>query len=480
MGSELELKLDIAADAADALERAGLLGPNRAHALLHATYYDTADRRLRGHGLTLRIRREGKRLVQTVKAGKGAAAGLFDRGEWEFTVPKWRPVVDERTPLLRALGGAPGGGQAALTPQFDLVVHRDSFAAETGGAAIDVALDRGTARVMDRSSTFCEVELELTAGDPAALFALARRIDAAAPVRVGVLTKPERGFRLLGELHHAERTEAVKLHVSQSPVAACAQVIAGCLRHYRLNETILLQRREAEAVHQARVALRRLRSAITIFAELLPDEATARLDLALRDLAREYGKARDLDVLIGRADSPAGLPDLIARRHAAYDDLAVTLGAQPTRRLMLDLAEWLAIGAWREAEQTATLRAMPLGAFAARALARRLKQVRKHGRHLAEIDDSARHALRKDAKKLRYAVDFFAGLYARGPAVKLRHKFLTALENLQHNLGELNDLAFEAATLGAAAPDRSADKDKLLRKASDARHALLDCAPFWE
>lgn len=476
MGSELELKLEIAADAADELERAGLLGPNKAHALLHATYYDTDDRRLRAHGLTLRIRREGQRLVQAVKASKAEAAGLFDRGEWEFTVPKWTPVVDDRTPLLRALGPAP----ARLAPQFDLVVHRDSFAVTTDDTAIDVALDRGTARVMDRSSAFAEVELELTAGNPAALFDLARKIDAAAPVRVGVLTKPERGFRLMGDLLHAEKAAPVRLHATQSPVAACAHVIAGCLRHYRLNETILLQRREPEAVHQARVALRRLRSARTIFAELLPDAATARLDAAARDLAREYGKARDLDVLIGRADLSDGHPELGARRDTAYHDLTVTLGAPATRRLMLDLAEWLAIGPWREAEETAALRAMPLGDFAARALARRLRQVRKHGRHLVELDDEGRHALRKDAKKLRYAVDFFAGIYARGPAAKLRRKFLTALEDLQHNLGELNDLAFEADILGAAAPDRTAAKDKLLHKASDARHELLDCAPFWE
>lgn len=476
MGSELELKLEIAADAADELERAGLLGPSVAPVLLHATYYDTADHRLRSHGLSLRIRREGKRLVQAVKASKGAAAGLFDRGEWEFTVPKWRPVVDERTPLARALGPA----QAALASQFDLVVHRDSFAITAKDAAIAVALDRGTARAMDRTAAFCEVELELTAGDPAELFALARRIDAAAPVRIGVLTKPERGFRLMGALRHAERAEAVKLHATQSPVAACAQVVAGCLHHYRLNENILLQRREPEAVHQARVALRRLRSALTIFAELLPDDATARLDAALRDLAREYGKARDLDVLLGRGDQSTELADLIARRDAAHHDLKVTLGAAATRRLTLDLAEWLAIGGWRNAGETAALRAMPLGAFAARALARRLKQVRKHGRHLVELDDAGRHALRKDAKKLRYAVDFLGAIYARGPAAKLRRKFLLALEDLQHNLGELNDLAFEADALGHAAPDRSAERDKLLHKASAARHDLLDCAPFWE
>ena len=105
--------------------------------------------------------------------------------------------------------------------------------------------------------------------------------------------------------------------------------------------------------------------------------------------------------------------------------------------------------------------------------------MRKHGRHLTELDDEGRHALRKDTKKLRYAVDFFAALWPRGVPAKRKRKFLAALEDLQHLLGELNDLAVEAATLGLAAPDRTEEQARLLRKASEARHELLACEPFW-
>ncbi len=475
MGSEVELKLEIAGEAADELERAGLLGANLGHALLHATYYDTPDRRLRRRGLTLRIRREGKRLVQTVKTAHPAAAGLFDRGEWEFTVPHWRPVIDERTPLGRALADAP----APLEAQFELVVHRDSFTVEADDSTIAVALDRGTARAMDRSAAFCEVELELSAGQPAALFALARRIEALIPARIGVLSKAERGFRLLGELRRAEKAGALRLEARQPPVAACAEVLGACLRQYRLNETILLSRRESGAVHQARVALRRLRSARTIFADLLGDAESLRMDAALRDLAGAYGAARDLDVLIRRSPTAAARAALAAPRDAAYRDLAVRLNAGPTRRLLLDLAEWIALGGWRENPATAEMRAMPLATFAARALDRRLRRVRKHGRHLAELDDAARHDLRKDTKKLRYAVDFFTALWSRGIPARRRRKFLAALEDLQHLLGELNDLAVEALTLGPTAPIRTDERDKLLRKASEARRELLACEPFW-
>lgn len=481
MGTEVELKLELAASAADELERAGLFGPSKGHALLHATYFDTAGWHLRTHGMSLRIRLEGKRLIQAVKTLQGSATGLFDRGEWEFPVPGWKPVVDERTPLPRTLGEC----RDALVAQFDLIVHRDNFLMESGDAAIKVALDRGTARAMERSAAFCEVELELTSGDPAALFALARRVDAVAPVRIGVLTKADRGFRLLDKLRPAEMAGQVGLLPSLTPVAACTQVLASCLRHYRLNEAILLQRPEREAVHQARIALRRLRSARSIFADLLrdaaPENAGKRLDFAVRDLAREYGKVRDLDVLISRAADDEVRARLVEQRARAAQELAVTVGGPATRHLLMDLAEWIAIGPWRDAGAGAGsgVGTMPLPEFAARALDRCLRRVRRHGRHLAELDDAARHEFRKEAKKLRYAVEFFAGIYATGPAARHRRKFLAALEDLQDYLGELNDLVFEQQLLGLAAPDRSAEKTGLLHKADKARHALLDCKLFW-
>lgn len=477
MGNEVELKLEIAADAFATLEQSGLLGPSADDALLHAIYFDTPDRHLRRHAITLRIRREGKRLIQAVKSAKGASAGLFERGEWEFPVQKWRPVLDGRTPALHALGDA----QDTLAAQFDLVVHRNRFIITQDETTVEVALDRGTARVMDRSTAFCEVELELLSGNPAALFALARRIDAVAPVHIGTLGKSERGFRLLGPVKRAEKSGNIPLLASHSPDVACAQVFAACLKQYRLNESILLQRREPEAVHQARVALRRLRTARTVFAELLgPDRQSRKLDTRLRSLGREYGKVRDLDVLIERTVDPATRAVLIAKRDRAYRHLTVVLGAPATRHLMLDLSEWIALGPWRTAEFNAAQRATTLATFAGHALNKRLSRVRKRGHHLASLPETARHELRKDVKKLRYAVEFFAALHAPPPAAKRRTKFIAALSDLQHHLGVLNDIHFEQEALGADRPDRSAEQEYHLKRASDARHALLDCKPFWE
>jgi inorganic triphosphatase YgiF len=84
--SEVELKLAVDPDDVERLEPHPLLRHASKPRRLVSTYFDTADHRLRKAGLSLRIRTDGGRNVQTVKLANGAAAGLFARGEWEREV----------------------------------------------------------------------------------------------------------------------------------------------------------------------------------------------------------------------------------------------------------------------------------------------------------------------------------------------------------------------------------------------------------
>ena len=473
MGAEIELKLDLSASSVALLENSNVLAAGR-QARLVSTYFDTPGLRLHKEGLVLRIRRNGRRLVQTVKRREGAAAGLFSRGEWEFPVHGLVPVVDGRTPLAAALGSHAG----MLRAIFEVEVNRTSKVVREGASRIEVVLDQGQARALDRSFEISELELELLSGDPRDLFALARRIEHVAPLRIGVLSKSDRGFRLIGPLGAAVKEGKVSLDCDCTPGEACAAIVADCLRHYRANETLLVGDRSSEALHQARVALRRLRSAHAVFAPLLRDPQSARLDLSVRRLSRVLGAARDLDVVWGGGSEEAR--ELLGpRREQAWKAVATAIGGAAVRHLFLDLTEWVQFGEWRASPATAELRQMPLRRFAATALDRRLRQVRRHGHHLTELPDDSRHALRKDAKKLRYAVEFFASLYSAGGERKHRHRFLTALERLQEHLGGLNDQVVEQALLGVAAPDYETEHAHLLEKASHARHRLLDSKPFW-
>lgn len=486
MPQEIELKLDVGPDGLKALDASGLLGDCARETRLLATYFDTADKELWRNCVSLRLRKEGRRTLQTVKHPAVPGGGIAERGEWEMPVKVGQPpVLDARTPvpeLLEAHGGA-------LQPVFEVHSLRKSWDLTAAGVQMEVVADDAEVIADDRRGPFHEIEIEVHGGQPTAAFELARRIDAATPVRLGVLAKAERGFRILEVEPEAEEAEDVTLGRDMLPAEAFVAIAQSCLRQYRLNETILLDRQSGEGVHQARVALRRLRSAMVLFRKLLAGEETRRLAARIRTLAHTFGEVRDFDVLAGET-SPGMLRDRIeAAREDAYATLDGVLHGAEARHLMLDLAEWLATGSWRDDPQTADVRQTPLQNFASKALHRLRRKVRRHGQHLASLDDVARHQLRKDVKKLRYGIEFLGQLFDSKEQEKRGKKFLKALKKLQQELGVLNDLVTaeqRLATLGLADTPEAQEfltqwrRDKLLHHAADFRHDLLEEKPFWQ
>ena len=204
---EIELKLVLNREDARLLETSHLLTGDRTTQRQRSIYFDTPDHRLARAGLTLRIRRAGGRRIQTVKARDAGSAGLFVRPEWERAVPDDRPVIDDTTPLRALLDKS----VADLAPLFEIHVERRAWSIREDAAIIDVVIDRGMAVTADRQSPFCEMELELKGGDATALFAFARKLDAAIPVRLGTLTKAERGYALIDAAVTAFKAEPVVL-----------------------------------------------------------------------------------------------------------------------------------------------------------------------------------------------------------------------------------------------------------------------------
>lgn len=483
MTDEIELKLELNRKDADLLEASGLLAGDPKKQRQRSLYFDTDDRRLAKAGLTLRIRRSGRTRIQTVKANGGASAGLFARPEWERRVADDVPVIDDTTPI-RALVGELA---ARLAPAFEIRVERRTWAIRRRDAVIELVLDRGAVIADDRRSPICELELELKQGDAMALFAFARKLDAEIPVRLGILTKSERGYALLGPLRTAFKAEPVVLSNDATTADAFQRVVHNGLRQYRRNEDALLAGRSAEALHQARVALRRLRSAFFIFRPLV-DHAGRRLDEELRWLAAELGEARNIDVLSDRVSDAALRDRLEAARQAAYADVNGALASSRARSLMLDLAQWTSCGAWLDDADTRHLRDQPARELAEAVLDRLRRKVRKHGRDLPDADDAARHQVRKDAKKLRYAADFFVSMFGSKRERRRYKRFVAVLEALQDQLGALNDLAMAPHLLRklglADAPDvatllGSSNKRAMLDALDEDYRALIDASRFW-
>ncbi|CAA2104004.1 Inorganic triphosphatase [Methylobacterium bullatum] len=509
---EVELKLDCGAAELAELARHPLLAveqPTEAE-FLSATYYDTADRALHRKGMTLRVRRHGERHVQTVKAAS-SAAGLFDRSEWEWAVDGPTPDLSllEDTPVPDVLGSASSPNLAAVVTT---IIERTTRAVAHGHSRISATLDQGRVETPVGDAPIWELELELIEGDPADLFSLAQSLAESVPLRLGVLSKSERGFRILGEtLRRPSKAGAVKLDRDASAATAFRTIAVACLTHLRLNEDVFLKTRDPEGLHQIRVALRRLRSAFTLFKPILvSDPGATTLREEIKRVTEPFGHARNLDVFLSetlademaRRPEEAGLDDLRIRleaeRDRAYGTVFTILESQAWRSLILDLSAWIETGPWRG---NARREAVSARDHAEAMLDKARRRIRKRGRHLQRLDAEARHEVRIEAKKLRYGAEFFASLYTEKKAQKRHKAFVSALSDLQDHLGALNDLATAHSVLaslastgtgetadgdgralfaaGLTAADGEARTNDLLKAAEKAHEELLDVKPFW-
>ena len=203
---------------------------------------------------------------------------------------------------------------------------------------------------------------------------------------------------------------------------------------------------DQEPVHQMRVAIRRLRSALSIFKHVAPCPQLEGVAAPLKLLATRLGEARDWDVFLdgtgarlaeafpGDARCAAMLRAASRKRRAAYGELKAVLAGPEFRALAAALALAVVLRPWDRGEANEALR-QDTTAFAAAVLARRAKRVRRDGRGIAELPVPALHELRKDCKRLRYTAEFFASLFPGKPTTR----YLKRLSGLQEELGLLND-----------------------------------------
>lgn len=507
---EVELKFELEPDALDRLEerltvRAGAPDPARPQTLV-SVYYDTPGCALLKAGLTLRVRTSGRRRIQTLKT---EGDGLFTRGEWEWDVGREGLNLQalEDTPFATVLNRA----GPDLKPIFTTRMRRTRRLIHESDGDVEAALDRGSIEAGGRATQMCELELELKSGSPRALFDLARRLAESEFLRLSFETKAERGFRLLAaDAPGAVPGETPRLKRSMSVAEAFAAIGGRGLRQLTANARTLRTLRRPEALHQTRVAIRRLRTGFKLFEPAARDSEFDRLNAELKWLAGELDQARDLDVMLADTFRPAadrfhdqeGLAELGKRMHAtrakAYDRALKALDSPRFLTLTLDLAAWLDSGVGRDPAGPA---GEPIGRFAPAAMERLRRQIKRRGRGLTKLSPELRHKLRIRAKRMRYALEFFGDLYDQAPG---RDRFIQTLKRLQDALGELNDLEVArqqglmlAESCGRPAGDTAADgarqafaaglmigsrvqaQKPLLKKAERLLDRLLSDKPFW-
>ena len=460
---ETELKLKVPAAELERLRRHPMLvertlGEPVEHRLVD-TYYDTPGRTLWKQGLTLRVRADGDRWIQTVKTAAQASASLHQRGEWECALPDATP-----RPALLARQVKPAGLAAllasaeladSLAPVFQNTTRRTTWRiAMDGGLELECALDSGDIAAGGQHAAIAELELELKEGDPAGLFKLALDLHHEVPLQLANDSKAARGYALLEPMRpRARKAAPVRLKDGMTLEEAFVAIGLNCLRQLESNVPGVLQK-DVESLHQMRVGLRRLRALADMFAPLVapPAEVSEGLDW----LAGELGATRDWDVLAGATlGAISGLePDALrdaalARAEGLHRQMVQTLRAPHYTRVILTVSGWLHGRAWRAAGVLPA--GSPLARPAAGALRPLLRRAEKRlEKRIGRLDTrdgggaEARHRVRIAAKKARYAAEFFQDLLPR----KRVKRYVGQLSKLQDQLGTLNDYAVAGRLLG--------------------------------
>ena len=203
-------------------------------------------------------------------------------------------------------------------------------------------------------------------------------------------------------------------------------------RAMRESESLVRGRDDPKGVHDLRVAVRRLRTALVLFDKALPARAAGYRE-RLGRFGSGLGALRDLDVLLGQnatwaasalaterdtLDTVGALLD--HRRSAARQRVVSALCSAASRRLFESLERFLASGPQK---RSAAAR-RPILDLAPELLGRAYRKLVTIGDHIGpEAPPEALHALRIRIKRLRYAVEFFEPFYGKDYSrTRTRHR----------------------------------------------------------
>jgi CHAD domain-containing protein len=240
------------------------------------------------------------------------------------------------------------------------------------------------------------------------------------------------------------------VHADQTASEAFATILQHNFAYLEEWEDAARSWENIEGVHQFRVTIRRMRSALTLFQNAIPKTVTDTVGEEMRWVAGELGLARDLDVFISEGLSAVAeklpLPGIQrlghlaeARRARAYQEqVCAMLDSERYRHFKENFRIWLNGRAWEKAEikkKQAKRQEMNIVHYSRELLDKQERRVLSAGSHVDRDDAAAMHQLRIECKKLRYAAEFFRPLFAT------MDTFISHMKGLQDLLGTMNDVA---------------------------------------
>ncbi len=479
------------------------------------TYYDTDDWRFYRAGYALRVRKTDGDVEATMKSLTPAEGSLRRRREIS------EPLRDDKPATLNKASGPVGEragvlvGGREMRPLFRIKTRRQGFALLLEGSSNgnqedvrigEISLDTSEIPLGEEPARLTRVEVEAGIGMAPTpdLQGFVDEMQSALELTPASISKYETGLYASG-LDPEGDSEFGPTHVD--PSMSLGEVAFAVLRRQfaemRDHEPGTRLGEDPEELHDMRVPTRRMRAAMKVFEEALPERACW-LREELRWVAHSLGDVRDLDVQIERfqawkeeaGEEDSGFLDRILtithkRRAEPRNNMLEVLDSSRYERLLSSFAEMLRRGpaaglelAHTDGHQTAS---EPVTAAAPALISRRYRKWRKAAKRLDETSSpEAFHDVRKKGKRLRYTLEFVSEVYGK-PVQKL----VEPLKALQDDLGDHQDAVVTAGYLrelgtttggtrvpGGVAFTMGVYSERCAREAKDLRSVVPDSQSF--
>ena len=493
--NEFELKFEIPAQSLPKIVAAVHAKKAQLH-ILQACYFDTKDGALAKNGLTLRMRKEGNDWVQTAK---GLTSNSLDRLEHNVEIGSSKSILtknivlgnktasskpsshmpsinlsrhaDEKIgrQIMRALKVKPGELMPLLMPMYETDVQRLKFSVKHAGSIIEIALDQGMVISGGRSATLCELEIELKQGSSEHAIALARTWCAAHGLWLSTINKSMKGQRLhdyllSSQLKHKGLQDKLKFKTDANGQQMVKAVFQSCLNQILANASeIASGSHNAEHIHQLRVGIRRLRTAMRELT-VLADGINPAWEKPLVDAFRALGEQRDDDYLnqvLQPQIAAEGGPDVsthiaaaklldagLVVRSKVFQDTLLCLIAYVNSRYLngANASDSINSDAKNVADNAKeNYKHKKVSKILANRLDKLHEKIVKERKKFLALTETQQHSVRKHFKRLRYLAEFSAPYFSKSVFTtsssekKRTLAFITALKPVQDALGFYND-----------------------------------------
>ncbi len=410
---EIEFKFQVPVKKRKALQKAfTLLKAEPIH--LAAQYFDTADQTLAKHCIAIRRRQENDEWKQTFKAVDTAKA--LGRFELEFDIePPETTTLDldnykkDYSAIYKKLKRALGLPLPTLELLFETKIQRLRVLQDVGSITVEIALDIGKIFKEQSSVDIFEIEFELKQGSIEDLIAFIQAWIQKYQLSLDTHSKSDYGLQAVRQQSYfpAQYQTPLVLNRSSSEVEALQNILANCLQHLLPNaSSIARQQYSSEHIHQARVAIRRLRSALKSFAAW-SDDIQPHWKAELTTIFQALGGTRDIDALnedLLPQLIEAGYPlDYLPPSTEAITDVCALFRQPETTQL------WLELILFTEQELDSPSKTK-LKKHALKVIQSLHHKICAHAEHFSQLEDEEKHRVRKQVKQLRYSIEFVASL----------------------------------------------------------------------